>query len=408
MNDWCTLKLSEACHKVTDGTHDSPVSIINDGYPLIKGKDISKGFIDFVNCEIISYSDHLTIIKRSKPEKGDVLFSNIGNSIGDCVYVDTDKEFSIKNVALFKPNAKIIYPKYLYYLVKSKQFQGEIENKISGSAQPFASLNLLRNNKIKFPKKLKDQEMIADNLFKYDTIIKNNNKKIRLIENLIQYTFEEWFFRYKINYKKLKIDKKTNLPSGWEIIDLSSIVDFIGGYAFKSKNYEENKKYKIVTIKNVQDGFFNNDIKDTISKLPKNINDQQILQPGDIIMSLTGNIGRVCIVHGKNNLLNQRVVKLKSKKKIDYSYIYSLFRNKSMQTQLENISNGTAQQNLSPVNASKIKIHVPYEVTRKEYNKIIKKYINLIINLNLQNECLKNIQELTLTQSITGFLKVKI
>ena len=256
--------------------------------------------------------------------------------------------------------------------------------------------------------KLKDQEMIADNLFKYDTIIKNNNKKIRLIENLIQYTFEEWFFRYKINYKKLKIDKKTNLPSGWEIIDLSSIVDFIGGYAFKSKNYEENKKYKIVTIKNVQDGFFNNDIKDTISKLPKNINDQQILQPGDIIMSLTGNIGRVCIVHGKNNLLNQRVVKLKSKKEIDYSYIYSLFRNKSMQTQLENISNGTAQQNLSPVNASKIKIHVPHEVTRKEYNKIIKKYINLTINLNLQNECLKNIQELTLTQSITGFLKLKI
>ena len=112
---WRKVRLEDVCIKVTDGTHDSPKSVISGGYPLIKGKDISSGFIDFVNCEFISESDHLDVISRSKPENKDTLFANIG-SIGDCVYINSTREFSIKNIALFKPNEDVIHPSSFFTL----------------------------------------------------------------------------------------------------------------------------------------------------------------------------------------------------------------------------------------------------------------------------------------------------
>jgi type I restriction enzyme S subunit len=60
-------KLSEACSLVTDWTHDSP-KLLKSWIPLIKWKNISWWFIDFHNCDYISYEDHLKVISRSNPE----------------------------------------------------------------------------------------------------------------------------------------------------------------------------------------------------------------------------------------------------------------------------------------------------------------------------------------------------
>jgi type I restriction enzyme S subunit len=66
--------LADLCLQVTDGTHDSP-RLLPQGVPFIKGKHINKGFVDFENCDYISYEDHLKVIARSKPEQGDILFA---------------------------------------------------------------------------------------------------------------------------------------------------------------------------------------------------------------------------------------------------------------------------------------------------------------------------------------------
>lgn len=127
MGEWVEKKLDEVCLKVTDGTHDSP-KLLKEGIPFIKGKHISNGYIDFKNCDYISYEDHLKVIKRSKPEIGDILFSNIG-TLGSSVYINTNQEFSIKNVALFKPDKNQIIPYFLFYITISPSFQNQMLNK---------------------------------------------------------------------------------------------------------------------------------------------------------------------------------------------------------------------------------------------------------------------------------------
>lgn len=158
---WEVKKLPDLCSKVIDGTHDSPKPS-EKGYFLVTGKHIVNGFINFSDCYLISPEEHSKVIQRSKPEKGDIIFSNIG-TLGSIALVDQDFEFSIKNVALFKP-LENLYSNYLYLYFSLPETYNRMERKASGTSQKFFSLNFLRNLKIVEPPK--------DLLHKFDNAVK--------------------------------------------------------------------------------------------------------------------------------------------------------------------------------------------------------------------------------------------
>ena len=89
-SDWQILRMSDFCY-VTDGTHDTPKPVNDGGVPLVTGKCIKNGFIDFNEPYNISYQDHESISKRSGLQTGDILFSNIG-TVGTTFFTAKDVE----------------------------------------------------------------------------------------------------------------------------------------------------------------------------------------------------------------------------------------------------------------------------------------------------------------------------
>lgn len=155
---WKWTRLNDV-YDVRDGTHDTPKYVSN-GVPLITSKDFKKGEIDFANAKLISEIDHNLIKKRSLVEKEDVLFSMIGGNIGNMVLVTTSKEFSIKNVALFKYYDKsLTLPRYLTCFLK--YLSEHIQSKAFGGAQPFVSLTYLRNYPFPLPPLNEQKRIIA-------------------------------------------------------------------------------------------------------------------------------------------------------------------------------------------------------------------------------------------------------
>lgn len=128
---------------VRDGTHDSP-KYVEKGYPFVTSKNLSHGKIDFDTTKFISEEDHIKFSQRSFVEDGDILFAMIG-SIGNPVLIVKDREFSIKNVALFKPyDRKNTYMEYvLYYLL---YIQETLKQDAKGGMQPFIPLNYFRKD----------------------------------------------------------------------------------------------------------------------------------------------------------------------------------------------------------------------------------------------------------------------
>ena len=223
--------LAKVCKLVTDGTHDTPKPV-KDGYALIKAKEIGGGGIDFETCDHISRQDHLEVISRSKPEQGDTLFAHIGASLGEAAYVNTSREFSIKNIALFKPDPAVIDGRYLYYLVIGPEFQGTAKAARTGSAQPFLSLGHLRAHPVRYHPEHDLQRRIVSILSSYDDLIEVNRRQIAALEEMAWRLFDEWFIKFRFpGHEAVKI-KETEIgfaPEGWRIQPISETFEVLGG-----------------------------------------------------------------------------------------------------------------------------------------------------------------------------------
>lgn len=142
-------------------------------------------------------------------------------------------------------------------------------------------------------------------------------------------------------------------------IELSAIMDFENGFAFQSSTYLAKGAYRIITIKNVQDGRIDSDGAAYIDSIPPRMKNGCKLRIGDALLSLTGNVGRVGIVCENNLLLNQRVAKIVPHDPELLPFLYFVFRLPNTKTMLESIAKGTAQLNLSPVET--LKLTIPFD-----------------------------------------------
>jgi type I restriction enzyme M protein len=156
--EWDLIPMGEVCD-VRDGTHDSP-EYLEQGIPLITSKNLIDGVINFSDIKYISEADHQAISKRSKVDDGDLLMAMIG-TIGNAVLVRKDREFSIKNVALFKlQKSEKLTNTYLFYLLRSTYIEQYLFSQQKGVTQKFLALGDLRKFAIPVPS-LTTQESIV-------------------------------------------------------------------------------------------------------------------------------------------------------------------------------------------------------------------------------------------------------
>ena len=306
-------------------------------------------------------------------------------SIGGSQYINTD--FWPLNTTLWVKSFNGNHPRFIYYLLKSIDFS--IFN--AGAAVPTLNRNHLTALKVNIPE-LDQQKKIANILGSLDEKIELNRHMNETLEQLGQALFRHYF-----------VDNPE--AKNWESGRVSDVVRIYSGFAFKSKDFDINGKYGLVTIKNVQDGSFIKDCTDHLSEpSPDKTPEYVHLKSGDIILSLTGNVGRVCIVVGRDYLLNQRVAKLVSDE--SQAYTYFLFRSKIMKGRMVGISKGTAQKNLSPIETGKLKIKIPPTNIMSQFEEIAINLLNMIVSNNEQSQTLTGLRDSLLPKLISGDIEL--
>ena len=222
MSEWKTIPADVFCDSVRDGTHDTPKPT-RKGYKLVTGKHLKNGVIDPTDAYYISESDFNKINERSKVDQWDVLMSMIG-TIGEIAVVKEQPDYAIKNIALFKCAGSEIKGKWLAYYLSSPIAKGYFIGNQKGSSQQFLSLKQLRN----LPILVADEpymKYVVDVLSRYDSLIENYQKQIKLLEEAAQRLYKEWFVDLRFpEHENTKI--VDGVPEGWEkkrITDLLEI-----------------------------------------------------------------------------------------------------------------------------------------------------------------------------------------
>ena len=271
-DEWKWAECSEVID-VRDGTHDTP-KYVPDGFPLVTSKNLKPEGIDFSTVSYISEADHIEVCKRSRVDKGDILFAMIG-TIGNPVLVDIDTDFSIKNVALFKFSESPIEPKYFKYLLETPIVQRQLEFGTKGGTQKFVSLTVLRSLMIPFPP-LAEQRRIAAILDKADAIRRKRKQAIQYTEDLLRATFLDMFG-----------DPVTN-PKGWEVKPLGSLCTIVRGGSPRPIN-----DYLGGTVPWIKIGDATEDDEIYIYKTaeaikPEGVKKSRYLEPGSLIFANCG------------------------------------------------------------------------------------------------------------------------
>ena len=287
---------------------------------------------------------------------------------------------------------------YVYYLIKNFLPGLKAYNLGTASGREYVSKSNFEKIELVAEQDKTIQKRIGVILSRYDSLIENYQKQIQLLEEAAQRLYKEWFVDLHFpGHENTKF--VDGVPEGWEKKSVKTIVELQSGYAFKSSDFASDGIYKIVTIKNVKDGAFDGENVSKIASIPEKMPKHCILEDGDILLSLTGNVGRVCIVVGKNYLLNQRVAKLKS---IFKAYTYCLFRSRDMFIDVNNLANGAAQQNVSPIKIGEMKILIPENKLLNEFEKESSNYISGVIAFQSQIRLLTEARDRLLPKMMSG------
>lgn len=218
---------------------------------------------------------------------------------------------------------------FVYYLIQTKR--KDLIRKSCGSTFLEISANEVRKIVISIPT-IKEQDKIANVLSFLDERIATQNK---IIEDL----------------KKLKSAISKHLFSRKDLLEttirLADIAALKNGYAFQSSKYDTKGKWKILTIANVSgERYINDDDCNCIINLPNDIQGHQVLKEGDILISLTGNVGRVSLCKAGNILLNQRVGLLCITKNVNQEFLYQVLSSRRFENSMVACGQGAAQMNI--------------------------------------------------------------
>lgn len=183
----------------------------------------------------------------------------------------------------------------------------------------------------------------------YTTSIEEENKIAKLLSLLderiaTQNKIIEDLKKLKSAISKLLFTRKDLLETTIRLADIATLKN---GYAFQSSKYNILGKWKIITIANVSGRrYINEEDCNCIINLPNDIQDHQVLKEGDILISLTGNVGRVSLCKSGAYLLNQRVGLLQIEGNIDKEFLYQVLSSRRFENSMVACGQGAAQMNI--------------------------------------------------------------
>ena len=400
--DWRIVELGEVCYvkggKRLPKGHDLLETVTNHKY--IRARDIKNGKINFDQPVFVNEKTFESI-SRYIVNSGELIITIVGANIGDVAYV-TD-EFHKANltenaVKLIADNRKTD-SLFLKYALVPDYMKYYFQTVASGAAQDKLGLYKIKKVKINLPP-LPTQRKIATILSAYDDLIENNLKRIKLLEEKAQLTYEEWFVRLKFpGYETTVIDEETGLPEGWEKVKLSQIAEFLNGYAFKPNDLGERGK-PVIKIKEMKNGVVNDTPRNSGDTIPS----KYLVENGDILFSWSATL-EVVIWKFETGLLNQHLFKVTPKNGYGKSYVF--LSNRNSLPIFDGLTTGATMKHIKRKELDFIKLNEPPQNIMDDFEKEVYPTITKVLNFSKQNHLLNEARDILLPRLMTGMIDVE-
>jgi type I restriction enzyme, S subunit len=385
---------------------------VESGIPVIRGSNMNNGrYLDMGDFVFVTESKVREDLSSNLAKPGDLVFTQRG-TLGQVAIIPSDGIADRYVVSQSQMKLTVDEARadrlFLYYFFSSREATERIMSFVSSSGVPHINLTVLRNFEVPVPPP-ENQRNIARILSAYDDLIENNRRRIQLLEQAARLLYKEWFVHLRFpGHEHSPIIN--GVPEGWKNGYVGDLATVKSGFAFKSKDWQQDGN-PVIKIKNITgdgtvDTKFSDYINDTVAEKATNF----IIPVGALLIAMTGaTVGKVGILcdHSRIYYLNQRVGLFKSITSAPAERIlFPFFQESKTQTQVINLAGGAAQPNISGGQIESIKMLIPDNKILDLYFGKTKAVFEQRQNLLDQNEKLTKARDLLLPKLMNGEVAV--
>ncbi len=386
---------------------------INPKIKLDKGRNY-----DFIPMENLVPGSRYVSSKRSKLFKGggakfqndDTLFARItpcleNGKISQAKNLKNNKGFGSTEFFVFRGKKGVSDDGYVYYLSLTEDIRKTAEKSMSGaSGRQRADLDAIKEIEKDFPD-LPTQQKIASILSAYDDLIENNTHRIKVLEEMAQTVYKEWFVNFSFpGHEKVKF--VDGLPEGWEEKRLSELVTTQYGYTASATQEKVGPKFlRITDIVPSQIDWTNV----PYCKIEKQKLEKYKLENGDIVIARTGaTVGYAKRIHKNNptSIFASYLVRLKSIDNLDNLMLGIAVESEEYKQFIKSVISGAAQPQANAHVLTSYKILKPTQNIITKFNNIVEPLFDLKESLQLKKNTLRKTRDMLLPKLMSGEIKV--
>lgn len=347
--------------------------------------------------------DRVQMSEREKKtffiEIGDLLFARqslVAAGAGKCSIVKELREPTTYESHLIRVrlDSKKCNPWFYYYLFKLPD--NPIKAIVNQCAQAGIRGNELAKVKVPLLNRV-DQDKIASILSAYDNLIENNNKRIKILEQMAENLYKEWFVRFRFPGHETT-PFENGIPKGWELRPLFDVASVTYGFPFKSELFNNDESLNaVVRIRDILDN-------KTDTYTSESCDNRYLIKENAILIGMDG-LFHMCLWNGSRAFLNQRVVMLNSKDDNICNYLLYLSVKPQIKFWEQTIS-GTTVAHLGDKHLKKVTVLVPTQSILKKANERLQAYMEQKRSLFIMNQNLIKQRDLLLPRLMSGKLAV--
>ena len=380
MVEYSEYRLGSLCNRFSSGK-GIPADLINETgkYPVIGGNGL-RGYTDTYN-----FDGECAVIGRQGAYCGNVQFFS-------------GKGYMTEHAVVTQPNSAN-NAKYLTY-----KLNGLSLGRFSGqAAQPGLSVTKLARLRIEMPPKWY-QDKVAGILYAYDNLIEVNNKRIKVLEQMAENLYKEWFVRFRFPGHETS-GFENGIPKGWNVCRFSSIANVLSG-GTPSTDHDEyyGGNIPFYTPKDSSDDYF---VFDTISKLTEEglqHCNSQLYPKNTIMITARGTVGNLNLL-AKPMAMNQSCYALTSNTIPSQYFLFFLIKREILK--LRKMASGGVFDTIIVSTFDHIKVTIPDKSLIMSFDMLVSPILDETYTLLKQNRNLIRQRDLLLPRLMSGKLEVQ-
>ena len=331
-----------------------------------------------------------------------VVVTGRSGSLGKVQYID-EKCWPL-NTSLYSKDFRGNYPLYVYYYLQLMH----LEQYNAGVGVPTLNQNHLHGLKI-FVHDRREQEKVANKLHLYDQAIENNNKRIKILEQMAENLYKEWFVRFRFPGHE-DVEFIAGKPKDWKLIKLEDIISIDRGLSYSSDEIDCEVGTDLINLKNIR--AFGGFRIDGTKKYSGNYKEQQVVHRGDLVMGVTdmtqdrrtvGAVALIPVIHN-TSVVSADLIKISSK--LNNVFLFCMFKYGGLSKHISQFANGANVLHLRPQVVNRVKVFMPTDDVIELFSKIAQPLFDEMDYLNEKNDNLIKQRDLLLPRLMSGKLEI--